>query len=423
MIMFILVAIAMTLFALGVLLPVLWRNKTQEVADIQQANVLIAEEQLEQLRSMHQAGDVSDDELRERRTELELSLASSLANDPNAAGQQPAGKQLAGPVTSVLLALILPACAGFLYLKIGTPEALDAEFLASQQQQPAADSVASIDELLPRLEAHLAETPDDLRGWRLLGVTYLRMQRFEDAQNALSKALELAPEDVDVMLQLADAKAMNAGGSLLGEPEGLVQKALELRPDDLRALWLLGMLHREKNAHESALEIWNKLNPLLDDEPEAQNEVLALAAEARAALGMSAEETPTSDTKASASTPAGDNTAAGITVKVNISPKIEAELAPEYSVFIYAKAVKGPPMPLAVFKKSVSDLPLEVTLDDSLAMVAGMNLSAFTEVIVGARVSISGNPVAGSGDFYTEVQPITPGQSDAVELTIDTPVP
>jgi len=98
-------------------------------------------------------------------------------------------------------------------------------------------------------------------------------------------------------------------------------------------------------------------------------------------------------------------------------------LKSDHSVFIYAKAIDGPPMPLAVSKKRVSDLPVELILDDNLAMVAGMNLSSFESVVVGARVSMSGNPVAQSGDYFVEVQPVKPGQSAPVLLNIESKVP
>lgn len=424
MIIFWLIAGAMTLFALAVLVPNLWRSETSKVAEQQSANVAIVDEQLSQLEVLHKSGEIDQHEFDERKTELELALALSLdANTPVVQSTGADNWISSGRILGVFILLALPVSAYVLYQYIGTPNALNPEFIASQSVAED-QQVASIDELLPRLEEHLAQSPDDVRGWRLLGVTYLRLQRFDDASMALEKALALTPDDPDVMLQLADAKAMSVGGKLAGEPVQLVENALAIVPENPQGLWLLGMYHREQNEHEPALEIWEKLSGLLQQDPKAREEVLALAKESRVALGIE-EEAAQTQANVTTATQSENKVSASksIVVNVGIDPSIAAKVAPEHSVFIYAKAVSGPPMPLAVTKKTVADLPIELVLDDSLAMVAGMTLSSFDEVVVGARISLSGNPVAQPGDFYAEVQPVKPGQSAPVLLNIESVVP
>jgi len=112
--------------------------------------------------------------------------------------------------------------------------------------------------------------------------------------------------------------------------------------------------------------------------------------------------------------------AVGIKLLVDISAELKAKASPDTAVFIYAKAMQGPPMPLAVRKLQLGDLPVSLTLSDDDAMMPTMKLSSFDQVIVGARVSSSGNPVAQSGDFYTEREAVDSSNPPAViNLTID----
>jgi cytochrome c-type biogenesis protein CcmH len=111
---------------------------------------------------------------------------------------------------------------------------------------------------------------------------------------------------------------------------------------------------------------------------------------------------------------------ARIKLQVDISSELKAKASPDTTVFVYAKAMQGPPMPLAVRKLKLGDLPVTLTLSDDDAMLPSMKLSSFDQVIVGARVSSSGNPVAQSGDFYTEVEAVDSASPPAqINLTID----
>jgi cytochrome c-type biogenesis protein CcmH len=111
---------------------------------------------------------------------------------------------------------------------------------------------------------------------------------------------------------------------------------------------------------------------------------------------------------------------ARIKLQVDISSELKAKASPDTTVFVYAKAMQGPPMPLAVKKLKLGDLPVTLTLSDDDAMLPSMKLSSFDQVIVGARVSSSGNPVAQSGDFYTEVEAVDSANPPAqISLTID----
>ena len=109
-----------------------------------------------------------------------------------------------------------------------------------------------------------------------------------------------------------------------------------------------------------------------------------------------------------AATPTIDNTAAApaLQVRVSLNAALQDQAGPDDTVFVYARSVKGPRMPLAIVRKQVRDLPMTVVLDDSLAMSPAMTLSKFDQVTVGARISKSGNAMPQSGDLQGSVSPV-----------------
>ena len=94
-------------------------------------------------------------------------------------------------------------------------------------------------------------------------------------------------------------------------------------------------------------------------------------------------------------------------------------MAPDDTLFVFARAAEGPPMPLAVVKKKVSDLPLEVELDDAMAMMPGRNISAFERIVVGARISRTGRPTPSPGDFEGLTAAVSPEDGASFEVKID----
>ena len=183
---------------------------------------------------------------------------------------------------------------------------------------------------------------------------------------------------------------------MAGEPEQLVKRGLQLSPRDSTGLWLAGLAAEQRKNYRLAHRHWSSMLPLLSGDAESTAEINRL-------LGVLEERDPGIESVASNSVvPA----AASISVSVDLAESLKANAAPGDAVFIYAKAMQGPPMPLAVKKLTVSDLPVEVSLSDSDAMMPTMKLSSFDQVIVGARVSKSGNPVAQAGDLFVEMESI-----------------
>jgi cytochrome c-type biogenesis protein CcmH len=117
------------------------------------------------------------------------------------------------------------------------------------------------------------------------------------------------------------------------------------------------------------------------------------------------------------------STVKAITINIDLDPDLKEATAHDDSLFVFAQAVEGPPMPLAVVRKQVKDLPLVVTLDDSMAMMPAMSLSKFSEVKIGARISKTGNATPQSGDLYGEISPVAVDDKEPVQITIGERVP
>jgi len=214
---------------------------------------------------------------------------------------------------------------------------------------------------------------------------------------------------------------MSSGQSLEGKPVQLISRALAIDPNNQKGLWLAGTAAYDRGDFNGAIAQWEKLLTLLAPGSQEAQSMISSIAEARSMIARGGGTPPL----AAAAVPSAPAAAANATVKgtVSIKPELAAKAAPTDTVFIYARAQQGPPMPLAVLRAQVKDLPLTFHLDDSMA-VAPMapHLSSFAEVEVGARISKSGEARAQSGDLQGIVRPVRLGSAD-VKVVIDSVVP
>ena len=169
----------------------------------------------------------------------------------------------------------------------------------------------------------------------------------------------------------------------------------------------------------TALKHWRRLDSMIPADSNAAPLIKEAIAEAQNALSGEAPQTTQAPVEA-VTEPTAD---IALLVHVSLDPNLVDQVDKTDTVFVYAQALSGPPMPLAVSRKQVSDLPLQVTLDDSMAMMPAMKLSKFKQVRVAARISKSGNAIPQSGDFQAKVAPITVSSRDTVSLVIRDKIP
>jgi cytochrome c-type biogenesis protein CcmH len=255
----------------------------------------------------------------------------------------------------------------------------------------------------------------------MLARSYRVLERYPEAVTAYQQALQRDSNNVALMVSYVDVLTMSHDGRFTAEAAAMLRKALELQPDNVVALWLSGHQANQQGRYADAISYWQRAEALLpDDSPDKAVIGQQIAAARQQAGGAGTGVTTTVAETAASDTPAA---ATGLQVRVTLDSALQQQADPEATVFIFARAVNGPRMPLAIQRKQVRDLPLTVVLDDSLAMSPAMTLSKFDKVTVGARVSKSGNAMPQSGDLQGLVSPVATRDSQVVQLVIDGKVP
>ena len=414
--MFWIISAIFILTALAFILPTMLRKRTHVSGGQREQNIFIANEQLKDLEERFEKGEIESEDYQSVRDELEQSLFSDIEdNDIGVLGD---GGGKSSLLSTIFIALLIPAIAIPVYLKVGNlsfTTMLNSKAAAKQATDKLvprnADGTPDIEKMIVGLQKKMEEDPDNFTGWTMLGRSYMVLNQYPEAVKSYERALKLKPKSVNVLLAVADSLAMASNGEIVGRPVALINKALELEPNNLTALWLGGMAARQQQDHVLAITRWEKVLVLANN-PSEREEVKSLITEAMSQL------TPEQKDKIGAIKEVA--TTSGITVTVSLSKEFKAQAKPTDLVFIYAKAMSGPPMPLAAVRKQVKDLPLEIELNDTMAMMPSLKLSDFTEVIIGARISKSGQPIAQNGDLFSEKSSIKAG--DKVSLKINSVV-
>ena len=369
------------LAAFMIVLPPLWRPREIAAADQDQRNIAIARQRLSELQDQLQTGALTRTQFEEQRAELEVALSDDLDIPGQVKASGTKGRWMV-----FVLVLLVPLTALSLYASLGSYASLDRPSDAS-----AAPGPEDISRMVAGLAARMKNNPNDAQGWLMLGRSYKYLQQYPEAADAFAQAYRLLGDQAEVLLSYADALAMANDGRLSGKPAELVFKALALEPNNMTGLWLGGMAKAEAGDVTGAVQLWRKLEASLPPGSEAQQEIQTLMANIES---RKPEEQPT------------ETAPQGIEVEVSLAPELQPKIGPEHTVFIYAQALSGPKMPLAIVRKQVSDLPLTVNLNDSMAMMPEMKLSRFDEVKLIARISKSGNATQQPGDLIGVIESV-----------------
>lgn len=369
---------ALAAVVVALLLWPLLRRRGDEGISREGVNLAIHRDQLRELDADLAAGTLAQADYERSRRELEARLLQDVAPDEKEVRR-------GGRAAAVVAGLTIPACALALYLLVGSPGVFTED--------------EHVGKMVDRLAAHLRQNPEDGNGWKLLGRSYATLGRFPEAADAYARAAMRSPQDAQLLADFADVLAMARGQSLLGEPEKLVQRALELDPVNLKALALAGTAAFERRQFGAAAGYWQRMLPLVDAGSEDERIVRENVAQAQKLAG-------------------GGPALRG---KVTVSRKLRDKVRPDDTVFILARAEKGPPVPLAVMKVKAAELPLSFSLDDSMAMAPGMTLSAYPRVVITARISRSGQAAPRPGDLQGASQPVA-NDASGVSILIDAEV-
>ncbi|XEG74386.1 c-type cytochrome biogenesis protein CcmI [Pseudomonas sp. abacavir_1] len=380
------------------LIPLLRGRRAQAEEDRTALNVALYQERLAELDAQHAAGTLDDAQLQAGRAEA----ARELLADTEGEGER---RSRLGRAAPLLAAVLLPLLGLGLYLHWGASEklALSREF---------AEPPHSMAEMTERLEKAVQAQPDSAEGWYFLGRTYMTQERFEDAAKAFERAANLSGRQSEVLGQWAQALYFANGKKMAGAAQALADEALKQNPEEVTTLGLMGIAAFEDQRYADAVDYWQRLVAALPADDPSRAAIQSGIERARQHLAERGEKLP--EAPAAAAT-------AGVTLKVRVdlSDAVKGQVKPDDSVFVFARAVNGPPMPLAVKRLKVADLPDEVSLSDADAMMPQLKLSAFPKVELVARVSRAGNAI--SGEWIGRSQPLSTAGAGDQAVTIDSP--
>ena len=399
---FLLLAALLLAGALLFLLPPLLGRRSRRSAamateDQAATAVAVLREQLTDLEAERAAGRVGDQTYLRSRDELERRVLEEGAQE---AADHPAWHS--ARAWAVATALLVPVAALGLYLTLGNPEGLDPAKVAGGGRQQF--SQEQIEGMVATLAARMEKEPDNLEGWMMLARSYTMLGRPAEAEKAYRHLAEKMPDNAQVLADWADAMGAAQGRTQVGEPEKLITRALQLDPNNLKGLALAGSVAFEKGDYAAAARHWEKILTQLPPEEELAESVRASVAEARAKAGLSplAEAAPV--TKAGLK----------LTGEVKLAPALATQAKPEDTVFIFVRGEGGPP--IAALRVTVAQLPAKFDFAGAPLMLQGRPIPE--RVIVGARVSRSGQPAGAPGDLEGAVGPVAAG-AQGVSVTVD----
>lgn len=315
---------------------------------------------------------------------------------------------------ALILLVLLPVLAVFIYFKIGSPASLTTPVTQPNSLSTLEHNAMAgdIEPLLEVLKSKLEKSPGDGTGWALLARSYVELRRHSDAVPAYEKAVAAFPDDSQLLADYADALAVANGHDLTGKPEELVKQALKFDPHNIKALLLAATGAFNRKDFKEAIVFWERLQQDLPADSDILPDVKASLSEVYALSGIkpplpSAKPVPLEQKEVSA---------AGISGTVTLAPALASKLDPAATVFVFARAAQGSPMPIAIIKTTAKELPYSYQLDDSAALMPGNKLSQASEVVLVARISKSGDAKLQAGDLQGKSGTVKPGDKVDIEI-------
>ncbi len=431
MIVFWIVAIALVAAALLFLLPpLLTRRVSNETLDRRQINITIHRDKLAELEQDLAAGVLDDTQYAVAKKEIEAGLLEDVDAEQSAVQAQDEARQKIFARNGVVaVSVIVPLVSLTLYGMLGGGPAAFNPNAAVPSSVSAEGHDDPIEGMVASLVKKLQANPDDVEGWVMLGRSYYFLKQHQQAAEAFGKAVALAGEtDANLLADYADTMAVANNRSMAGKPYELVQKALALDPMHEKSLWLAGTAAYQAGDLKQAYQYWQRLQQIFPPGSDNAQQIERNLGELSAMMTEQGIEPPAPMAVAApvanpvAASGSGISGATSVSGRVTLVAALAGGAAPEDTVFVFARAAKGPRMPLAILRKQVKDLPLSFELTDAMAMNPAMKLSAFPEVVVGARVSKSGNAMPQSGDLEG-LSPVVSVGTTEIPVTINSVVP
>ncbi len=382
-----------------------------------EANTELYKTHLTDLEASFAQGDIEP----EVYNQLKAELGRSLLEDNNRSDEKMVSARGGRPVLLALVLLVPLVSLAFYYLRGPHLELNLRDMIIEQnrlaqanQEGLSSKEVALTQDVVGQLKALIKKNPEDLSNYYLLARNLVTLQDFSGAIAAYQEILSRDPKQPQVLAEFGQTLFMASGSQMLPQVKTLADSALALDGNNTLALSLAGITSYESKEYQAALGYWQKAVGLMGpNNPEAApllagidniNVILQRA-------GDTALPSPHTETKGGTVEP---EQTAGLSVTVDVSLGDEVSFTPEQTVFIYARAWQGPKMPLAIQRLSAADLPVKVTLSESMSMMDGMTIASVGDIELVARLSTDGSPTAKAGDWQARVGPVNQSAFDQV---------
>lgn len=354
-------------------------------------------------------------------------------------------------ITGLFVVLMLPLAGILMYQVIGTPAAIHLPSVSVAQpsaQQSSAHSAEAgqMDELIAALQQRMIENPDDPEGWLILGRSLKTMQRYTEAETALTNANRMVPNNPMIMVELAETKLFSAGtAEVNAEARQLIEAALAIDPNQQKGLWIMGMASAQDGDDTQAIAYWTRLLEQLEPEsgpyqgvsqqigmaqirlgqPAAVDPMVAQSTTAQSATAQPTTDAPPATqpamTKPAASAPA----VAGfsIPVTVNLGKEMTGSFPAGAVLFIFIHPSGAVGMPLAVKRLAPQGFPMKLNFTDDDLLQPGGSLNDFEQLDISARISMAGIANGASGDIQANRMTVDTNNVATIALNLDQRVP
>ena len=437
--------ILMLLIAIGLIVYPLLKARQYSSLAYKDSNLKINDEKISELDLDLKEGRIDQHYYKAAREELDRELLIDIpAESKETAAEHYINAARRHPALALTISIFVPMLALLLYLDLGMHNASEESFIAGQQQ---AEVQPSIEEMTRQLEAKIEKDGGSVQEWIMLGRSHKYLGDNEQAANAFGVALEQDADNAQLMLERAEVLALSNNRVFGDDARVLVLKAYALEPDNANTLWFAGVAEFQYGNHHKAIDHLTKLLPIAGGEEDVMKSIVAIVAQSRQALIAAGEDMPeleqilgveglmanasanaakqavAAEVAAAPVSASAETSATRLQVSVDVSDLVRQKFDANDIVFVYAKAKQGPRMPLAAERLTLAALPATIVLDDSMAMVEGMNLSAFEELVISARVTKTGSAIAQSGDYIGQINVKDKKSDTAISIVIDTVVP
>jgi cytochrome c-type biogenesis protein CcmH len=375
------------------LIPVLRGRRAQAEEDRTALNVALYQERLAELTAQRDAGTLTGEQFDAGQAEAARELLADTAGAGNGRAR------LLGKALPLLIALALPGLAFGLYWHWGA-----SQDLAAMQDRP------TVEQMTARLEQTVKDNPDSAEAWYYLGRIYMGNGDAGKSAMAYEHAVRAAGRAPELLGLWAQALYFAADKQWSAQMQALTDEALKADPNETTSLGLLGIAAFEEERFADAIDYWQRLSAQMPAEDPARASIQVGIDRAREQMRAAGQPAPGEVVNKSM---------AVIRVSVDLAPALKSKVQSGDTVFVFARAASGPPMPLAVKRLTVADLPAQVELSDADAMMEQLKLSSFPQIQLVARISRSG--VATQGEWVGRGQPIASSTSEPQQLLIDTP--